>query len=123
MQYAKLRPMEGKWGGRERRITLAKEIIDAIRRAEEEAAALEQSAKDEAQEILCQAREEAAKNREEMTGAARQWAEKAAADAKDQAGQLTAQAQAAQAKELEDLKAAVEGKRAQAVKAVLSELL
>ena len=102
---------------------MVQETIDAIRQAEKTAEQREMEAGREAEQIIADAKAQAASMKADLTRQAREKAVQAEAAAKTQADQIMEDADQAQDQELGALRSAVTDKSDQAVKAVLAELL
>ncbi|MCC8027015.1 MAG: hypothetical protein LIP16_17165 [Clostridium sp.] len=102
---------------------MAQETIDAIRKAEAAAEAEEKDAAKAAEEIVAQARIQAAELKADMTRRAREAAAGREEDAKTQGEAMIQAARTEEVSELENLRSQVAGKQEQAVKLILSELL
>lgn len=102
---------------------MAREIIDAIRQAETEAAAWSASAAKEAERILKEAEEQAAALKKEMTKKALDEAEAVREAAEQECAVMLSEAEKQEKEEGIRLEALLTDKRREAVKAVLAELV
>lgn len=102
---------------------MAQETIDAIRKAEAAAEAAEKDASKEAEEIVVQARAQAAELKADMTRTAREAAARREEEARLKGEAMMQTALTEEVSELEALRSQVAGKQEQAVKQILAELL
>lgn len=102
---------------------MVQETIDTIRQAEQAAEQREMEAGREAEQIIADAKAQAASIKTDLTRQAREKAAQTEAAAKARADQIMVDAEQAQDQELGALRSAVTDKSDQAVKAVLAELL
>lgn len=102
---------------------MAQETINAIRKAEAAAEAAEKEAVKVAEEIVVQARDQAAELKVDMTRTAREAAAEREKEARLKGEAMMQAAGTAEVSELEALRSQVAGKQEQAVKQILSLLL
>ncbi len=102
---------------------MVQETIDAIRQAEQAAELKELEAGRAADQLIADAKAQAASMKADLTRQAREKAAQTEAAAKARADQIMEDAGQAQDQELEALRSAVTDKSDQAVKAVLAGLL
>ena len=102
---------------------MIQETIEAVRKAETEAAGKEAQSAERADQIRKEAEQKALLLKQEMTDAAAKKAEKALSEAKARCGQMLLDAEEREGKEAARLEAETSGRRGQAVRAVIESLL